>query len=103
MGRKKFIHIMLASILALLVYSVVIYAQSSPANRANKSPLAPVEGPVIDLPTSNAADSNANLGEPGGDQEKRRAKSGTYDRPDSLPIKEEPGSWPVNTEFPLVG
>lgn len=95
MARKKFTYVM-ASILALLIYTVVIYAQSSQANRANKPPQAPAEGPVIDLPTSNATDSNANLGEPGDDQQKRRAKSGTYDRPKSLPIKEEPGIWPVN-------
>lgn len=95
MARKKFTYVMLASLFTLLVYTF-IYAQSSPANRGNKSPLAPVEGPVIDLPTSNAIDSNANLGGPGDDGGKRRAKSATYDRPKSLPIKEDPDSWPVS-------
>lgn len=96
MARKKSTYVMLASVLALLTYTVILYAQSSQTNSASKSPLAPVEGPVIDLPTSNAIDSNANLGGPGDDREKRRAKSGSYDRPGSLPIKEEPGTWPVN-------
>jgi hypothetical protein len=96
MARKKFTYVMLASTLALLAPTIVLHSQSSQSNRANKPPQASVAGPVIDLPTSNAIDSNANLGEPGGDLEKRRAKSGTYDRPKSLPIKEDPDSWPVS-------
>jgi hypothetical protein len=96
MARKKFTHVILASILALLVYTVVIYAQSSRANSASKPRQAAADGPVIDLPTSNATDSNANLGETGGDQGKRRAKSGTYDRPHSLPIKEDADITPLD-------
>ena len=95
MARKKSTYVMLASILALLAYTLVLYAQTSRVNTARKPAGTGVEGPVIDLPTSNAIDSNANLGAPGEDQEKRRAKSGTYDRPDSLPIREEPGIWPA--------
>lgn len=94
MARNKFTYVMLASTLALLAPTIVLHSQSS--NRANKPPQASAEGPVIDLATSNATDSNANLGEPGGDREKRRAKSASYDRQNSLPIKEEPGIWPVN-------
>ncbi len=96
MARKKFMHVILASIFALLVYSVVIHAQSSQANRASKPPRTPAEGPVIDLPSSNAADSSANAEATGDEPDKRRAKSGTYDRPNSLPIKEDPGIWPVS-------
>lgn len=96
MARKNPTYVMLAIIFALLVPTIVLHSQSSQSNRANKPPQASVEGPVIDLPTSNAIDSNANLGANGDDQEKRRAKSGTYDRPKSLPIKEDPDSWPVS-------
>ncbi|HVG90488.1 MAG TPA: hypothetical protein VNB54_03265, partial [Alphaproteobacteria bacterium] len=49
-----------------------------------------------DFPVSTAADSGAVLGTTGDDQNKRRAKSASYDRQNSLPIKEEPGIWPVN-------
>ena len=96
MARKKPAYVIVASILALLAYTLVLFAQSSQTNIARKPAQIAVDGPVIDLPTSNAIDSNANLGAIGEDQEKRRTKSASYDRQNSLPIKEEPGIWPVN-------
>jgi hypothetical protein len=96
MARKKPTYVMLASILALLTYTIVSYAQSSRTNSASKPAQTAVDGPVIDFPASAAADSSAALGAIGDDREKRRAKSASYDRQNSLPIKEEPGIWPVN-------
>jgi hypothetical protein len=94
MANKVFKRTTLASIFALLTCTVFIYAQSVSANRANKVPLVPVEGPVVDFTPPNSPDT-ADSSRTADERARRHAKSATYDRPDSLPFTEDPAITPV--------
>ncbi|HEY7415507.1 MAG TPA: hypothetical protein VH593_09965 [Ktedonobacteraceae bacterium] len=95
MARKKSRLVLLASALIVVIYTIVIYAQSSQANRPNQPPAAQAEGPVIDYAGPDSPDkTDSSL--TGTERDRRHAKSGTYDRAGSLPIKEDPNMWPVN-------
>jgi hypothetical protein len=93
MARKKSTYVMLASMLALLAYSIVLYAQSAQSNPANKPPQAAVEGPVVNFTPPNSPDT-ADSSRTADEQARRHAKNARYDNPALLPFTEDPALTP---------
>jgi hypothetical protein len=96
MTRIKLKAFVLACAFAALIYGAVIYAQSSQPGNVSKPSRTVAEGPVVDYAGPDSPDSSNDLNLTGTERDRRHAKSASYDRPNSLPIKEEPGTWPVN-------
>jgi hypothetical protein len=94
MKTKAFL---LASILTILMCGVmIIRAQSFQTESISKTPQSVLDGPVVDYAGPNSPDTNADINLTGTERDKRHAKSASYDRANSTPIKEDAGTAPLS-------